>query len=188
MSAVVLRTAAPSRANIAFPNGWSCVREAERTELEQKQRGWASACARGKREAGAHLRAFPQFVLHGILSYPPRIFSARFKLSRPARLPRFDPNVHKIVRANDRHSADHEGDGSQPRRCPERAGRVVSASPRASRIGRAGPRRAPKCARDAPIWTLSNAYFILYLWITSFPTAFFCSTQLPSCSAVLGVL
>ena len=69
MSAVVLRTAAPSRANIAFPNGWSCVREAERTELEQKQRGWASACARGKREAGAHLRAFPQFVPHGILSY-----------------------------------------------------------------------------------------------------------------------
>ena len=30
--------------------------------------------------------------------------------------------------------------------------------------------------------------FILYLWITSFPTAFFCSTQLPSSSAVLEVL
>ena len=65
---------------------------------------------------------------------------------------------------------------------------LIDGSPRASRIGRAGPRRAPKCARDAPIWTLSNAYFILYLWITSFPTAVFCSTQLPSCSAVLGVL
>ena len=65
---------------------------------------------------------------------------------------------------------------------------LIDESPRASRIGRAGPRRAPKCARDAPIWTLSNAYFILYLWITSFPTAVFCSTQLPSSSAVLGVL
>ena len=65
---------------------------------------------------------------------------------------------------------------------------LIYGSPRASRIGRAGPRRAPKCARDAPIWTLSNAYFILYLWITSFPTAVFCSTQLPSSSAVLGVL
>ena len=65
---------------------------------------------------------------------------------------------------------------------------MIGGSHRASRIGRAGPRRAPKCARDAPIWTLSNAYFILYLWITSFPTAFFCSTQLPSCSAVLWVL
>ena len=65
---------------------------------------------------------------------------------------------------------------------------LIDGSPRASRIGRAGPRRAQKCARDAPIWTLSNAYFILYLWITSFPTAVFCSTQLPSSSAVLGVL
>ena len=65
---------------------------------------------------------------------------------------------------------------------------LIYGSPRASRIGRAGPRRAPKCARDAPIWTLSNAYFILYLWITSFTTAAFCSTQLPSSSAVLGVL
>ena len=65
---------------------------------------------------------------------------------------------------------------------------LIDVSPRASRIGRAGPRRAPKCARDAPIWTLSNTYFILYLWITSFPTAVFCSTQLPSSSAVLGVL
>ena len=59
---------------------------------------------------------------------------------------------------------------------------MIGGSPRASRIGRAGPRRAPKCARDAPIWTLSNAYFILYLWITSFPTAFF---ALPSCPAVV---
>ena len=65
---------------------------------------------------------------------------------------------------------------------------LIDGSPRASRIGRAGPRRAPKCARDAPIWTLSNAYLILYLWITSFPTAVFCSTQLTSSSAVLGVL
>ena len=65
---------------------------------------------------------------------------------------------------------------------------LIDGSPRASRIGRAGPRRAQKCARDAPIWTLSNAHFILYLWITSFPTAAFCSTQLPSSSAVLGVL
>ena len=65
---------------------------------------------------------------------------------------------------------------------------LIDGSPRASRIGRAGPRRAQKCARDAPIWTLSNAYFILYLWITSFPTAVFCSTQLPSSSAVLWVL
>ena len=65
---------------------------------------------------------------------------------------------------------------------------LIDGSPRASRIGRAGPRRAPKCARDARIWTLWNAYFILYLWITSFPTAVFCSIQLPNSSAVLGVL
>ena len=36
---------------------------------------------------------------------------------------------------------------------------LIDGSPRASRIGRAGPRRAPKCARDARIWTLWNAYF-----------------------------
>ena len=65
---------------------------------------------------------------------------------------------------------------------------LIDGSPRASRIGRVGPRRAPKCARDAPSWTLSNAYFILYFRITSFPTATFCSTQLPSSSAVLEVL
>ena len=65
---------------------------------------------------------------------------------------------------------------------------LIDGSPRASRIGRAGPRRAPKCARDAPSWTLWNAYFIPYMWITSFPTADFCSTQLPSSGAVLGVL
>ena len=65
---------------------------------------------------------------------------------------------------------------------------LIDGSPRASRIGRAGPRRAQKCARDAPIWTLSNAYFILYLWITSFPTAIFCFTQLSSSGEVSWVL
>ena len=65
---------------------------------------------------------------------------------------------------------------------------LIDGSPRASRIGRVGPRRAPKCARDAPSWTLSNAYFILYFRITSFPSAIFCSNKLPSSSLVPWVL
>ena len=65
---------------------------------------------------------------------------------------------------------------------------LIDGSPRASRIGRAGPRRAPKCARDAPSWNPLERVYPPYMWITSFPTASFCSTQLPSSSAVLGVL
>ena len=50
------------------------------------------------------------------------------------------------------------------------------------------PQSVLETLETPPIWTLSNAYLILYLWITSFPTAVFCSTQLTSSSAVLGVL
>ena len=53
---------------------------------------------------------------------------------------------------------------------------LIDGSPRASRIGRAGPRRAPKCARDDPSWNplervfhtiyvnheLSDRFFLLY--------------------------
>ena len=40
---------------------------------------------------------------------------------------------------------------------------LIDGSPRVSRIGRVGPRCAPKCARDLPAGTLWNAYFIPYM-------------------------
>ena len=41
---------------------------------------------------------------------------------------------------------------------------MIGGSPRASRIGRAGPRRAPKCARDAPIWDpLERVFYTIFV-------------------------
>ena len=41
---------------------------------------------------------------------------------------------------------------------------LMDGSPRASRIGRVGPRRAPKCARDAPIWDpLERVFYTIFV-------------------------
>ena len=60
---------------------------------------------------------------------------------------------------------------------------MIGGSPRASRIGRTGPRRAPKCARDAPHLGPSRTRILYYICGSqAFRPRFF---ALPSCPAVV---
>ena len=69
---------------------------------------------------------------------------------------------------------------------------LIDGSPRASRIGRVGPRRAPKCARDAPSWTPSQRRILYYIFGSqAFRPRFFALTCCPSlvrCHGYFGML